>query len=43
LLYRFVVFVPITVAGLAILVGRYGAGELLRTRRRGLADLTAAR
>jgi uncharacterized protein (TIRG00374 family) len=32
LLYRFVLFVPITAAGLALLVGRYGAGGLLRRR-----------
>jgi glycosyltransferase 2 family protein len=37
LLYRFVVFVPITVVGLAILIGRYGAGELLRSREPELA------
>jgi uncharacterized membrane protein YbhN (UPF0104 family) len=43
LLYRFIVFVPITVVGLAILIGRYGAGELLRTRERGLAEVTATR
>jgi glycosyltransferase 2 family protein len=43
LLYRFVLFVPMTAVGLAILVGRYGAGELLRTRERGLAEVTAAR
>jgi uncharacterized membrane protein YbhN (UPF0104 family) len=30
LLYRFVLFVPITAVGLIILVGRYGAGDLLR-------------
>jgi glycosyltransferase 2 family protein len=43
ILYRFILFVPITVVGLAILVGRYGAGELLRTRERGLVEVTATR
>jgi uncharacterized membrane protein YbhN (UPF0104 family) len=38
LLYRFILFVPMTVVGLAILIGRYGAGELLRTREHGLAE-----
>jgi uncharacterized membrane protein YbhN (UPF0104 family) len=43
LLYRFIVFVPIAVVGVAILIGRYGAGALLRTRGRELAKVTATR
>jgi hypothetical protein len=38
LLFRFVVFVPITLAGLGLMIGRYGGlGAALRRERAALA------